>query len=132
MATSHGKNAALSLDGTNLDTYTANTSLARNVATADTTGFGSDDQTLIAGLESGTLTASGSWDDATVDAALDGMLDGAAVAVVYGPEGRTTGDVEYTLNVIPTNITVSTSNGQAAQWSFIGAKTGAVTVGTFS
>ena len=124
-------NAALSIDGTTVDTFVSSMSNTRTVATADTTGFGVTDQTLIAGLESSGLTCSGPWDDATIDAMLDGALDGAEVAVLFGPEGRTTGDVQYSYNAIVTNETVTVSNTQAAQWSLSAARSGATTVGTF-
>lgn len=131
MATSHGKNAAISVDGTTFDTFANNTSMSRSVATAETTGFGVNDTTLLAGLESGTLSVSGPWDDATVDAALDGTFDGASWSGIFGPEGSTTGDVRHTASFLTTNVTITASNTQATQYSLQAARTGATTVDTY-
>ena len=131
MATSHGKNAALSIDGTTQDTFVNNTTWSRDVATADTTGFGVDDVTLLAGLESGSLSWSGPWDDATVDATLDGTFDGATWSAIFGPEGSTSGDVRYTANHITTNYTITASNGDATRYSASAERSGAVTVDTY-
>jgi len=129
MAFQHGKNSYLSVDGTVISSYTDSCSLDRSIDTSETTAFGDDDRTYIAGLRSSTFTASGHW-DATGDGVLIGADDGATVAFVYGPEGNDSGDVQYSGNAILTSYNQQSGVGDKVAWSASFQITGSVTRGT--
>ena len=131
MAFVHGKGTDFSVDGNNISTYTDSVSLDRNIDTAETTAFGDDDRTYIAGLRGHTFTASGHW-DSTLDGYAIGMDDGAVVAFEYGPEGSTAGDVKYSGNALITNYSQSSGVGDKASWSASFQVTGSVTRGTYA
>ena len=95
MAFQPGRGSYISVDGTDVTAYSDSENLDRNVDTIDTTVFGLDDRTYIAGLRTHGLGQSGPWDP-TGDAVFDGCDDGATVATVFGPEGNDSGDVQYT------------------------------------
>jgi len=125
MALAHGKDATLSIDGTDISAYTDNVSFSRDVDTAETTAFGDDDKTYIAGLEGATMNCSGSYDNggSASDATLHGAFDGASVAWSYSPDG---GTVTYSGNAFITNYTVNAPVGDKVSWSASLIVTGAV------
>ncbi len=129
MAFQHGKTSYLSVDGTDISSYTDSCSLDRSIDTAETTAFGDDDRTYIAGLRGSSFSASGHWDP-TGDGVLIGADDGATVAWVYGPEGNTAGDVQYSGNAILTGYNQSSGVGDKVAWSASFQVTGTVTRAT--
>jgi hypothetical protein len=62
MARVHGKNAYLEIDGVDLSSFCDSASLGDTTDVAETTGFGSEAKTYIAGLDDATLSISGRWD----------------------------------------------------------------------
>jgi hypothetical protein len=109
MAFQPGRTSYLSVDGTDVTAFSDTETLNRNVDTIDTTVFGLADRTFIAGLGGNDLSQGGPWDP-TGDAVFHGCFDGASVATVFGPEGNTSGDVQYTnATSFITNYTISSS-----------------------
>ena len=131
MAFVHGKGTAFSVDGNDISSYTDSVSLDKSIDTAETTAFGDDDRTYIAGLRGQTFSASGHW-DSTFDGYAAGMDDGAVVAWEYGPEGGTTGDVKYSGNALIASYNQSSGVGDKASWSASFQVTGSVTRGTYA
>jgi hypothetical protein len=96
---------------------------------AETTAFGDDDSTSIAGVRSHTIEVGGHWDP-TLDGYAVAADDNAAVTFAANPEGNTAGDVTYTGNCLISNYQWSASTGSQVTWSASFTVTGAVTRGT--
>ena len=122
MAFVHGKDTTLTIDGTAFTAYADNATLNRSMDPAETTVFGLDDRTYIAGLRDATFTASGPW-DATADAALHAAQDLASIAWNYSPDGGTT---TYSGNGFVTAYTPASPVGDRNAWSVTIQVTGAV------
>lgn len=130
MAFSHGSNSDISVDAANISVYTDGVTHDRSVDTAETSAFGNDDKTFIAGLEDGSFSINGHWDP-TADATLDGVFDGAVVAIIYGPAGSASSAVKYTCNALVTNYSITSSVSDRVNWSVSLQRTGALTRGTY-
>lgn len=130
MAFVHGSNSDISVDGTNLSQYVDSVTHDRSVDTAETSAFGDDDKTFIAGLEDGSFSLNGHW-DATADAALHGTFDGATVTIIYGPAGSAGGAVEYTATCLVTGYNITSSVADRVNWSASFQRTGALAYGTY-
>ena len=126
MAFQHGKNAYLSIDATDISSYTDQQSLNRVKDLFETTTFGNNDKTYIDGLREYDLSIGGKWDPA-LDLALDGTDDGATVVFVFGPEGNTSGDVRYSGDAFIANYNIDTPVGGGVTWTASFKPTGAVT-----
>lgn len=130
MAFVHGSNSDINVDGTNISQYTDSVTHDRSVDTAETSAFGNDDKTFIAGLEDGSFSLNGHW-DSTADAALDGTFDGATVAILYGPAGSAGGAIQYSCNALVTNYSIVSGVADRVNWSVSLQRTGALTRGTY-
>ena len=130
MSFAHGSNSSITVDGTDLSTYTDSVSQVGAVATADVTAFGNDDAAFIAGLKSGSWSLAGHFDP-TADAALYAMFDGAVVAIIYGPAGTTAGLPKYTANAFVTDYTIGDPVRDKVSWNASFTRDGALTRGTF-
>jgi hypothetical protein len=130
MAFVHGKDSFISVDASDISSYTDGVTHDRSVDTAETSAFGDDDKTFIAGLEDGSFSLNGHW-DATAAAALAACFDGGVVAMVYGPAGNTGGNVEYTCNALITNYSETSGVADRVNWSASFQRTGALTKDTF-
>jgi hypothetical protein len=131
MAFRHGKNAQLSVAGTDISTFLDTMSLSVNGATADTSTFGSTWASAIAGLLSATLSIGGKWDptvstgpDAVLWAALTGLVP---VAVIAKPGGTATGQRTNTASGLVTSYVVDDSLESAVMFSAEILITGAIT-----
>jgi len=129
MAFQAGHNAYFNLDAADITAYCDTQSLNRVRAVLETTPFGVSDTTSMAGIRSHTLSIGGPWDP-TGDATLDGADDGAVVAFVFGPEGNTSGDIQYTGNALFADYNISTSVSGRVAWSANFTPSGAVTRAT--
>lgn len=130
MAFVHGSNSDIVVDTTNLSQYVDSVTHDRSVDTAETSTFGNDDKTFIAGLEDGTFSLSGHW-DTTGDGALDGTFDGALVALTYGPAGSAGGAIAYTCSALVTNYSITSSVADRVNWTASFQRSGALTRGTY-
>ena len=130
MAFVHGSNSYISVDAVNISPYTDSVDHDRSVDTAETSAFGDDDKTFIAGLEDGRFGLGGHW-DATADAALHGTFDGAVVEIIYGPAGNGSGAVSYTANCLVTGYSQSSPVGDKVTWRGTFQRTGALARSTF-
>jgi hypothetical protein len=131
MATPHGSNSYISVDAQDLSAWVDSVTVGRAQDTAQTTAFGDDDHTFIAGLKSGTFSLGGHWDATTQDGTLTGTFDGSSVEIIYGPEGNTAGQVSYTANCLVTDYSVSSPVADKVSWTASFQRTGALTDGTF-
>jgi hypothetical protein len=134
----HGKNTVVKLDNgagslTDITAYLSSASLERVRDMAETTVFGLNEKTYIAGLRDATFSGEGRFDP-TVDLILnDDLADNAATKTLeYGPEGGTTGKVKYSVECWVTNYSHDSPMDDAAGISFELQATGVVTRGTFS
>ena len=119
MANIHGKDAVFQLDNTSdsltaITAYVDDSSLARLVELADTTAYGDEDRTFIAGLGTASVSIGGPW-----DAAFDAIIGTPVQQKVSrgfdfdplgtGVAGRFTGEcfiVDYTTGVpVGDNVT---------------------------
>ena len=128
MAFKSGKDAAFSVDSTDISSYVDSVSLSRDVNTLETTSFGSDQATFVVGVEGLQISGSGSW-DATNDGTMAGLFDGSQVAWEYSPD-NTSGQPKYSGNAFVTNYTIDSSATDKVSFSFSLIVTGAVTRGT--
>jgi hypothetical protein len=121
MAFVHGSNATLSIDGNAVTAYCDSQSLDQVVDLAETTVFGNDDKTSIAGLKGATISIGGHWDP-TLDGYMDAADDGASVLFDCSPDGA----VNYTGSCFITNYTWTAGVSDRVTWSANFTVTGAV------
>jgi hypothetical protein len=142
VAFEHGKSGFFQLDNnagtlTDLTGFINNVDFPRDVDTPESTVFGVDDRTYIAGLRGATISISGFWDGASsqVDEVIEGVIAGANAATSktfeYGPGGGVTGDVRYTGECFPTSYAVSHPVDGIVSFTLDLQITGAVTRNTF-
>lgn len=105
MAFVHGKGTVVTLDGDTLSAYTNNVQFNRSADAHDVTTFGKNSKVYQAGLKDGTATIQGIY-DSTVStgpgAVLRPLVGGAAVELVYRPEGTGSGKPEAAVDVLVT------------------------------
>lgn len=95
MANIHGKESVVLVKAFDLSSYFTNATPSNSVEAAETTTFGNNDKTYIAGLRDGTLALSGLFDGAAdaVDEELSAILgDNAGHVVTVGYNGTTVGN----------------------------------------
>ncbi len=126
MAKQPGYTAYFSLDASDISTYLDTQSLDRLRNILDVSAFGDTDKVHIAGMRSHAISLGGPWDP-TGDAVLDGADDAAVVAFVFGPEGNTSGDIQYSGNALFAQYTVTVGVDDKVTWSANFTPTGAVT-----
>lgn len=105
MAFVHGKGTAVTIDGDDLSAYSTNVQFNRSADTHDVTTFGKTSKVYAAGLKDGTATLQGIYDATALvgpSAVLGPLVGGAAVELVYMPEGDTTGKPARTVDVLVT------------------------------
>jgi predicted secreted protein len=132
----HGKNAQFTLGTTNLSDTLNEISLPREIETAETTTFGTQDKTYITGLSDATVSLSGMF-DATADGAINTIIANlksgsvASASFAYGPAGSAGGKPRFTGNALITSYEVSSPVGDVVTYSLELQVTGAVTGDTF-
>jgi len=109
----HGKDAVVILDNTNLSTTLTDMSLALTSDVAETSTFSSSSKTFVAGLKDGTATASGYFEtsDPDSDAEYLAQLGGSGVAYSIAPIGYTRGNPTSLGSVIETSYDRSADIG---------------------
>lgn len=141
MAVPHGKNSVFYLTdsgGTlqNIKAELDDLSKSASRETAETTAFGDNDKTYIAGLRDGTISISGHFDAASASTAykvLESLFsDEAAKAFEYGPAGDTSGDVKISGDCLWTSFDVSSTVSDKVSISAEFQVTGGLTYGSFA
>ena len=115
MAFVHGKNAHISVGGTNISQYCTEIGFPRSADSHETTTFGKDNKTYVPGLKDGTISLSGNYDSACDDVLAPAL--GTIVPFIYGVEGSTAGKRRYTGNAVVTSYEVSEPVGDLVTWS---------------
>ncbi len=129
MANVHGKDTTFSLDNasnspTDISAYVDTSSLQRAIELADTTAYGDEDRTFIAGLAGASIPIGGPWDatfDAVIGTSTNMKTDRDFSLVVGG--------VTYSGDCFIENYTVDNPVGDNVTWSATLRVTGAVGVG---
>lgn len=139
----HGKDAYFSLEDSvastlrNISPYLTGVDFSQENDTHDTTAYGAEGHTFIAGLTNGTITLTGFWDKtASVGSAtvLDSLvgLDSVTLGFEYGPEGNTAGLTKYSGECILQSLDYSTPVADLVTFTATLQISGSVAKGTFS
>lgn len=101
MAFIHGKNAVVSLDGTDLSAFINNVAFNQSADSHDVTCLGAVGHAYAAGLTDGTCTISGIYDDGAAGPAAEirPLVGGANVTLLYKPEGTGAGKIQNSASV---------------------------------
>lgn len=132
----HGKNAQFVLGATNLSNTLNEISLPREIETAETTTFGSQDKTYITGLSDATVSISGMF-DATADSAINTIITNlksgsiASASFRYGPAGSAGGSPKFEGDALITSYELSSPVGDVVTYSLELQVTGGVTGDTY-
>lgn len=129
MAFAHGKDSWLVIDGTDISSYTDQTSLNRVKDLFETSTFGTDDKTFIDGLREFGLPIGGKWDP-TLDGVIAGTDDGSGVAFQFAPAGSAT--MGYAGTALIENYNIDSPVGGGVTWTASFKPSGAVARGTQS
>lgn len=130
MARSHGKEQYLKLGTTVVSGAMNQVDVNLSNGASDSTGFGVDDEEVIAGLNGGTISASGFYE--TTDATAINGMQGTIVAFEYGPEGSANGKPKASGNCLVTEVRTGGGLRDTLGRGISATITGAVTWGTFS
>jgi hypothetical protein len=130
MARSHGKEQYLKLGTIVVSGAMNQINVVLGAAASDSTGFGADAEEVIAGLDSGSISASGFYD--TTDASTIAAMRGTIVTFEYGPEGNASGKPKYSGSCLVTEVTQGGPLRDTLGRGISATVTGAVAVGTFS
>lgn len=132
----HGKNAQFELEGTNLSDTLNEITLPREIETAETTAFGTQDKTYITGLSDATVSLSGMF-DATVDSAISTVIANlksgsiASASFTYGPSGSASTKPKFTGEALVTSYEISSPVADVVTYSLELQVTGGVTGSTY-
>ncbi len=110
MAFTHGKDTKVIVGEVDLSGFFNSTDVSRDVDVPETTVYGNDDRTFIAGIRNGTLSLSGFFDGAAnaVDEEISSALGGTSTKLItVGLNGLTVGNVVYLVNAHYTSYSVS-------------------------
>lgn len=142
MAT-HGKDSVFSVEDSaastlrDLSSNLTNVAFGRSNDLHDTTAFGAEGHTFIAGLTNGTITLTG-WADTTATTGtltvLDSLLglDAITVGWEYGPLGNGSGAVKYSGECVLESLEVSDPIADLVSFVATLRISGDVTKGTYS
>ena len=124
MAFVHGKSIFVLLNGFNITGYLNKIDAPFTADTAETSTFGQDTKTYIAGMKDATLSAEGLFDGAvdSVDQQLNTVLAGSNTVnnMIWFPGGNVLGGVGYGLSMIQTAYSVMGTKDDAVKISMAG------------
>lgn len=130
----HGKSTYVAIgtagSETNISTYCKKVQFPDTVGKADTTTFGSTDESSLPGVKSHTVTVSGLWDQ-TLHNTLTALIGVAGKSIIYGPQGNTTGQAKRSALGYVLKYTPGSDVGAAEDFSLEFQVSGAVTDGVF-
>ena len=133
MAAVHGRNTYISVDTTDISAYCDNSELSQDTDTDETSAYGDDNKTYIAGLIDSTFSCEGKYDNgasgpkAIIEAVIDGQV---AVALVRRPEGTGSGLPEENFSAICESYVETNPVGGKITWSSDWQVTGPITRST--
>lgn len=116
----HGKGTVVTIDGDSLSAFSNSVEFTRTADSHDVTTFGKNSKVYQAGLKDGTATVSGFYDNTASTgpgAILRPLVGGAAVELVYQPEGTGTGKPTATVDVIVTEYAETAPVADMVTWS---------------
>jgi hypothetical protein len=136
MAFVHGKASFISVGGTDLSPFSNSVQMPRDIATADTSHFGTQSKTYLTGMDDSKITIAGLWDsamDTALQTIISSLISGAtqSTAVVFGPAGNATGKPSFSLAAIVTGYEVSTGAGDVVSFTLNLQRTGSTTTSVF-
>lgn len=124
MAFVHGKSIFVMLNGRNITGYLNKIDSPYSADTAETSTFGSDNKTYLAGMKDATLSAEGLYDGdvGAVDEQLNTVLSGANTVnnMIWFPAGNVLGGIGYALSMIQTAYSVMGTKDDAVKISMAG------------
>lgn len=127
----HGKSAFVSLNASNLSTFTNNTEFPRSADTHDVTTYGKNSHVYAGGLLDGTVTISGTYDDgATGPQAVIEPLLGTTVTFIYRAEGTGSGKPEKSVSVVVNSYQESAPVADMVSWTCEMQMSDTVTIST--
>lgn len=100
--------------------------LNRTAAVLDTSVYGEDNTTSIAGQKGGTIAIGGRW-EAAIDGYMEGDLGEDEVDFAFSPAGEGAGTITYTGKVTFSGYNITTSRGNKVMFSAAMTLTGPVT-----
>lgn len=117
MAQIHGKNAYVSLDGTDISAVCNSVGPKRSADSHETTTFGKSSKTYQGGLLDGTVSLEGIYESGAsgVKDVIEDLL-GTTVDFVYRPEGTGTGKPEQSGNAVVTAYEETTPVADMITW----------------
>lgn len=133
MAFVHGKSAYVSVDGDDLSAYANSVTFTRTGDSHETTTFGANSKTYAPGLKDATATIEGIYDNTALTgpgAVLRPLLGGAAVTLVYRPEGTGTGKPQASVSAVVTSYEETVPVADMVTWSAEFQFTGDITDST--
>lgn len=120
MAFVHGKGTVVTIDGDALSAYSNSVTFTRTAETHDVTTFGKNSKVYAAGLKDSTGTIEGIYDNTAMTgpgAVLRPLVGGAAVTLVYRPEGTGSGLPEVEVDVLVTSFEESAPVNDMITWT---------------
>ena len=133
MAFVHGKGTVITIDGKAMTGYANKVTFSREAEMHDTSTFGVNAKTYQAGLTDGTASMEGIYDNTAVNgprAVLEPLVGGAAVTMVYRPEGTASGRPTASVSVLVKSYEQENAVDDMISWSADLQFTGAITDGT--
>lgn len=134
-ASSHGSKAALSVDGSAIGPWTTQSELKEAADKSETTAYGSEGHEYAddEGLAAHAFTCSG-WYDKTAVTGTEAVFRGKRgqnLAVVFGPEGSTTGLPRHTFTGHLDDFTTTVPVADIVKWSATFTVSGDVTTDVY-
>lgn len=120
MAFRHGKDTVVKLEETDISGITNQTAFNDGKDTHDTTTYGNERKTYIAGLGDGTVTISGNSSDGPTGARaiIEPLMDaGDPVAFTFQPYGTGTGLAQTVVDVIVSKFNESNPVADKVAWT---------------
>lgn len=120
MAFKHGKDTVFKVDSTDISAYTSESEINRGTDTHDTTAYGADAHGFSAGLNTGTATASGTYDTTASTGPRAKLLSvyagNTAVTVIRQPEGTGSGKPQDSFSAILTSYVETAPVADMIKW----------------
>lgn len=118
MAFIHGKNTYVSLNGTDLSTFTRSTTYNQEYDTHDVTTYGKTRKVYIGGLGDGTVTLEGWYSDSSNNPRdVIVPLMGTNVTFTFRPEGTGSGKPQDSMDVVVGSYNESNPVDNVIQWT---------------